>query len=176
MRPTPEIMVNTNTIGPAQLKIWLVVPSRKKSGTNSIQAKLSRAGLSNSQKQEKERPPDSFSHTYLSFSQSVNSEESDFFWGEVTCFTAGECVKTECFYSLFPASGGGVPLAGKWSTFHISATHCRQLWPQVTPTLMPTTTLSPLPFYTFGQQASKGNTISKFKYEKTNIMTTMIFL
>ena len=52
---------------------------------------------------------------------------------------------------------GGVPLAGKWSTFHISATHCRQLWPQVTPTLMPTTTLSPLPFYTFGQQASKGN-------------------
>ena len=58
---------------------------------------------------------------------------------------------------------GGVPLAGKWSTFHISATHCRQLWPQVTPTLMPTTTLSSFPFYTFErrQQASKGNTISK---------------
>ena len=73
---------------------------------------------------------------------------------------------------------GGVPLAGKWSTFHISATHCRQLWPQVTPTLMPTTTLSSFPFYTFErrQQASKGNTISKLNWSNTNIMTAMIFL
>ena len=73
---------------------------------------------------------------------------------------------------------GGVPLAGKWSTFHISATHCRQLWPQVTPTLMPTTTLSYFPFYTFErrQQASKGNTISKLNWSNTNIMTAMIFL